>query len=357
MSGSRTSLYQKHVNLKAKIVDFAGWDMPVQYTSVKEEALAVRLGAGVFDVSHMGEFFVEGPDAETFVDHLVTNNISEAPIGKAIYSPLCRENGTVIDDLIVYKIAPARILICVNASNIDKDFSWMNSQVKNFKVKLTNFSTDYSLLALQGPKSEVILKSIISTLPDLEYYSVAEAQWQDQAYILARTGYTGEDGYEIFGTHQLIAQLWDELLNKGVTPCGLAARDVLRLEVGYPLYGHELNDEITPLDAALAWTVKLNKKSFIGLEALKNYQPRYKTVKFILEKGIPREGYPVHNEAGEEIGTVTSGTMSVVLNKGVAMARVKLDKFDSKQNFFIEIRQNLYNATYTTKAFVQGGHK
>lgn len=357
MSGLRTSLYQKHVDLKSKIVDFAGWDMPVQYTSVKEEVLAVRQGAGVFDVSHMGEFFVEGPEAETFVDHLVTNNIIEAPIGKAIYSPLCRENGTVIDDLIVYKLAPARILICVNASNIDKDFNWIKSQVKNFNVKLTNQSADYSLLALQGPKSESVLKSIIQSLPELEYYSVAPSQWQDQPYILARTGYTGEDGYEIFGNHQMISKLWDELMKQGVTPCGLAARDVLRLEVGYPLYGHELNDEITPLDAALAWTVKLNKKSFIGLEALKDYKPRFKTVKFILDKGIPREGYPVLNEAGEEIGAVTSGTMSVVLNKGVAMARVKLDKFNSQQNFFIGIRQNTYTATYTTKAFVQGGHK
>ena len=357
MSGFRTSLYQKHVDLKAKVVDFAGWDMPVQYTSVKEEVLAVRQGAGVFDVSHMGEFFVEGVDAEAFVDHLVTNNILEAPIGKAVYSPLCRENGTVIDDLIVYKLAPKRILICVNASNIDKDFNWMKSQVKDFNIKLTNNSADYSLLALQGPKSESILRSIIQSLPELEYYSVAEAQWKDQAYILARTGYTGEDGFEIFGSHQMMAQLWDQLLERGVTPCGLAARDVLRLEVGYPLYGHELNDEITPLDAALAWTVKLNKKSFIGLEALKDYKPRFKTVKFILEKGIPREGYPVLNDAGEEIGTVTSGTMSVVLNKGVAMARVKLDKFNSQQNFFIGIRQNTYTATYTTKAFVQGGHK
>lgn len=357
MSSFRTALYQKHVDLKAKVVDFAGWDMPVQYTSVKDEVLAVRHKAGVFDVSHMGEFFVEGADAETFVDHLVTNNITEAPMGKAIYSPLCREDGTVIDDLIVYKLAVNRIMICVNASNIDKDFIWMKSLVKDFKITLTNRSNEYSLLALQGPDSEKILKTIMTQLPSLEYYSVAEAHWQDQAYILARTGYTGEDGFEIFGAHTLISKLWDELMSRGVTPCGLAARDVLRLEVGYPLYGHELNDEITPLDAALSWTVKLNKKNFIGLAALKDYKPRFKTIKLVLDKGIPREGYPVLNEANEEIGTVTSGTMSVVLGKGIATARVKIDKFNSQQKFFIAIRQNIYNATYTTKAFVQGGHK
>lgn len=357
MSGFRTSLYQKHVDLKAKIVDFAGWDMPVQYTSVKDEVLAVRQKVGVFDVSHMGEFFVEGEQAEAFVDHLVTNNITEAPVGKAIYSPLCRENGTVIDDLIVYKLAQDKILICVNASNIDKDLNWMRSQVKDYKVTLHNRSRDYSLLALQGPESESILKSVMNQMPDLEYYSVAEALWQGHSYILARTGYTGEDGFEIFGSHSMILKLWGELLQKGAIPCGLAARDVLRLEVGYPLYGHELNDEITPLDAALAWTVKLNKKNFIGSTALKDYKPRYKTIKLILDKGIPREGYPVLNENHEEIGLVTSGTMSVVLGKGIATARVKVDKFNSQQKFFIAIRQNTYNATYTTKAFVQGGHK
>jgi len=353
----RTHLYQKHVDLKAKIVDFAGWDMPVQYTSVKEEVLAVRQRVGVFDVSHMGEFFVDGPDAVAFVDHLVTNNIGEAPMGKAIYSPLCRENGTVIDDLIVYKLAPQRIMICVNASNIEKDFTWMNSHVAKFNVKFTNHSSDYSLLALQGPQTEETLRKFIPQLPSLEYYSVWEGEYKGQTIILARTGYTGEDGFEIFGGHSNIADLWDGFMKAGVTPCGLASRDVLRLEVCYPLYGHELNDEVTPLDAALGWTVKQAKSSFIGKEALAGYKPRFKLVKLLVEKGIPREGYAVCDAEDKVIGTVTSGTLSVVLNQGVALARVEADKVTPGQKYFIDIRQKKYAATTTSKAFVQGGHK
>lgn len=357
MTAHRTALYQKHVDLKAKIVDFAGWDMPVQYSSVKEEVLAVRHKVGVFDVSHMGEFFVEGPDAVKFVDHLVTNSIADAPVGKAVYSPLCRDNGTVVDDLIVYKLAADRILICVNASNIEKDFTWMSTHAGSFNVRFTNQSADYSLLALQGPGSEQILKELIPALPPMEYYSVWEGPVMDKKVILARTGYTGEDGFEIFGDHLTIAKLWDTLISKGVAPCGLAARDVLRLEVGYPLYGHELNDEITPLDAGLGWTVKKAKASFVGKSALMDYKPRFKTIKLLVEKGIPREGYPVCNAEGVAIGSVTSGTMSVILGQGIAMARVEADKIVPGQNYFVDIRQKKYAATLTTKPFVQGGHK
>ena len=351
--GSRTSLYQKHVDLKAKIVDFAGWDMPVQYTSVKDEVLAVRQKVGVFDVSHMGEFFAEGPDALAFVDQLVTNNIKDAPMGKAIYSPLCREDGTVIDDLIVYKLAPERLLICVNASNIDKDFNWMKGQLGQFQVSFTNRSADYSLLALQGPLAEQTLRHFIPALPAMEYYSV----WQHQDVIVARTGYTGEDGFEIFGSHAFIARLWDDLMAQGVTPCGLAARDVLRLEVCYPLYGHELNDEVTPLDAGLAWTVKKDKPGFIGKAALVGHKPRFKLVKLTLEKGIPREGYPVCDESAQVIGMVTSGTLSVTLNQGIALARIQADRATPGQKYFIDIRQKKYPAELKTQAFVQGGHK
>jgi aminomethyltransferase len=205
--------------------------------------------------------------------------------------------------------------------------------------------------------AESTLKHIVGEFPQLDYYSVSEFKWGAQKLILARTGYTGEDGFEIFGSHGVIGTLWEDLIKAGVTPCGLAARDVLRLEVGYPLYGHELNDEITPLDAALSWTVKMNKTNFVGKAALADYRPKFKTVKFVLEKGIPREGYPILNESGEAVGTVCSGTLSVVLNKGIAMARVQADKFSAQQNYFVGIRQNTYNAKYVTKAFVQGGHK
>lgn len=353
----RTSLYEEHVKLGAKIVPFAGWDMPVQYTSVKDEVLAVRQKVGVFDVSHMGEFFVEGKDAEKFADYLVTNDILNAPQGKAIYSPLCRENGTVIDDLIVYKMKPGKVLICVNASNIDKDFNWMKSQHKGFDCTLTNKSSEYSLLALQGPQSYPILKPLLKDLPEIEYYSVYETNFGSHPVIIARTGYTGEDGFEIFGSPEAIKELWKKLMSAGVTPCGLAARDVLRLEVCYPLYGHELTDEVNPYDAGLGWTVKLTKTNFIGKQALESKKANYKLVKLVLDKGIPRENYPVTNAQNEVIGSVTSGSMSVITGKGIALARIEIDKAPKDEVFNIDIRQKSYPAQLTKKAFVTGGHK
>jgi aminomethyltransferase len=353
----RTHLYDEHVKLGGKIVPFAGWEMPVQYTSVKDEALAVRNNVGVFDVSHMGEFFIEGKDAEAFADYLVTNDILGAPTGKAIYSPLCRENGTVVDDLIVYKLAPGRVMICVNASNIEKDFEWMKSKKTGFDCSFTNLSNVFSLVALQGPKSFEILKQFVNELPDLEYYSVFEATIGAQPIILARTGYTGEDGFEIFGHHQTIKDLWKNLLAAGVKPCGLAARDVLRLEVCYPLYGHELDDEVNPYDAALGWTVKPLKIKFIGKEALQSKPAKYKLIKLQLEKGIPREGYAVLNAKNDVIGKVTSGTMSVVLNKGICFARIQIDKAPTDEVFLIDIRDKAYPAQLVKKPFVTGGHK
>lgn len=357
MTALKTHLYDEHVKLGAKIVPFAGWDMPVQYTSVKDEVLAVRQNVGVFDVSHMGEFFVEGPDAELFAHELVTNDILGATTGKAIYSPLCRDNGTVIDDLIIYKLNPGRVLICVNAANIDKDFEWMKAKHQGYNCTLTNRSSEFSLLALQGPKSFETLKPLLSELPDLEYYSVFESSFEGKSVIVARTGYTGEDGFEIFGDHETIKELWQKFMTLRVTPCGLAARDVLRLEVCYPLYGHELNDELTPYDAGLGWTVKHLKTKFIGKEALASKPARYKLVKLVLDKGIPREGYPVLNSKNEVIGVITSGTMSVVLNKGVALARIEIDKAPSDEVFLVDIRQKPFAAQLVKKPFVTGGHK
>lgn len=353
----KTHLYDEHVKLKAKIVPFAGWDMPVQYTSVKDEVLAVRNNVGIFDVSHMGEFFVEGKDAEKFADYLVTNDILNAPMGKAIYSPLCRENGTVVDDLIVYKLAPGRVLICVNASNIEKDFSWMKSKHQGFDCTFKNHSDEFSLLALQGPKAFSTLKPLLTELPDLEYYSVFETKYENTPVIVARTGYTGEDGFEIFASHSTIQKLWQKFVSSGVTPCGLAARDVLRLEVCYPLYGHELTDEVNPYDAALGWTVKNTKPNFVGKSALADKKANYKLVKLVLDKGIPREGYSVLNSQNETIGVVTSGTMSVVTNKGIAFARVLADKMPVDEVFQVDIRQKPYSAQLVKKPFVTGGHK
>lgn len=355
----RTKLYDEHVRLNAKMVPFSGWEMPVQYTSLKSEAEAVRNNVGVFDVSHMGEFWVTGPDTVKFVDYLVTNDIESSELGKAIYSPLCRENGTIIDDLIVYKLAPQKILICVNAGNIKKDWDWIFDQSKKFNVKVTNDSENYSLLALQGPKAEEIMTklSIISAGENFPYYSAKEANFQGASLVIARTGYTGEDGFEIFGSHESIKSLWTKFISMGVTPCGLGARDVLRLEVCYPLYGHELTDEVTPLDSGLKWTVKLSKPNFIGKSSLENYKPKFQLVKLLLEKAIPRQDYLVEDDQGKVIGKITSGTMSVAKNQGIALAHIQTNLYPKNENFIIVIRDKKYPATKTQKPFVTGGHK
>ena len=354
----KTSLHEEHLALNAKMAPFAGFDMPLQYSSVKDEVIAVRENAGVFDVSHMGEFFVTGPDAIKFVDHVITNDFKNADMLKAVYSPLCREDGTVIDDLIAYKLAEDRVLICVNASNIDKDWNWIYSKLSGFNCQMENQSDNFSLLAIQGPKAALILKNLgILKNIDFPYYSIFETSLHGENIIVARTGYTGEDGFEVFSSHAFAKDLWNKLLFNGVKPCGLASRDVLRLEVCFPLYGHELTDEVTPLDAGLSWTVKMSKEDFIGKQALSEYKPKHQLVKLSLDRGIPREGYNVLNAAGEKIGFVTSGTMSVVTGKGIALALVEKAKAPQDKKYLINIRNSNYEAQVHTKAFVSGGHK
>lgn len=358
MTIQKTSLHEAHVSLNAKMAPFAGFDMPLQYSSVKEEVQAVRSHAGVFDVSHMGEFLVEGADAIKFVDYIITNDFKNAGNLKAVYSPLCRDNGTVIDDLIAYKLGEDRVLICVNASNIKKDWDWISSKISNFKCSIKNQSDDYSLLAIQGPESNKILQDIgVLKIDNFPYYSILETSFEGEKLIIARTGYTGEDGFEIFSSHNFAKSFWKKLIDLGVKPCGLAARDVLRLEVCYPLYGHELNDEVTPLDAGLAWTVKLTKEAFIGKSALADYKPRYQLVKLSLQRGIPREGYSVLDSNHNLIGKITSGTMSVVTGKGIAMALIERDKNPKDKKYIINIRNTNYEANLHTKAFITGGHK
>lgn len=359
---NKTSLHEEHLALKAKMAPFAGYDMPLQYSSVKDEALAVRNSVGIFDVSHMGEFFVKGPDAISFVDSLITNDFKNAEMNKAVYSPLCREDGTIIDDLISYKIGPELVLICVNAANIEKDWNWIDTQLKSAKEKfncvLENKSDAISLVAIQGPKAESLLTSI-QLLPKVSfpYYSIIEITFENEKCLVARTGYTGEDGFEVFASHAVIKSLWKKCLREGAVPCGLAARDVLRLEVAFPLYGHELTDQVTPLDAGIAWTVKFEKPHFIGKIALANKSPQFQLIKLSLDKGIPREGYSVLNTALEKVGTVTSGTLSVSTGKGIAFALVEKNKIPKDKKFLINIRNNNFEANYHTKAFVTGGHK
>ncbi len=350
-----TILHTDHLAQGAKMGPFAGWDMPLQYAGVKQEVMAVRQSVGMFDVSHMGEFWVKGPDAVTFIDGLITNDFANAPLGKAVYSPLCREDGGVIDDLIVYKMAEQEVLVCVNASNIEKDWQWFESHIQGKKISLTNHSDETALVAVQGPRAAEILSTFqIDT--SLESFSVAHTESAFGPIIMARTGYTGEDGFEIFCNLEQAPQLWRALLEKDVQPCGLAARDVLRLEACFPLYGHELSDEWTPLDAGLKWTVKDSKEKFVGKEALSAYKPRYRLIKIVLDRGIPRDDYAIKTREGVTIGRVTSGTMSVTLGKGVALGLVDAQQAPKAgDTVLITIRNQDYPATVVKEAFLKGG--
>lgn len=351
----KTALHGHHLKAGAKMAPFAGFDMPLQYAgSVKEEVHSTRNEVAVFDVSHMGEFLVEGKEACHYIDYLLPNHFLSAPIGKAVYSPLCRENGSIIDDLIAYKLGPERVLVCVNAANIEKDWSWFETQVGNFDCQLKNISEETSLLAIQGPKTEEALRKALDiNISDLDYYGVRE--FGD--YIIARTGYTGEDGVEVFASSDNIVGLWEKLMAEEIRPAGLVARDVLRLEVGYPLYGNELTDMLTPLDCGLKWTVKFEKEKFMGKDFLMDYQPKRQNVKFSVAKGIPRKEQIIVDKNGDEIGEVTSGTMSFTAGKGIGMASMDRENYQKGEQYFLQIRNKLEPLEVHGKPIVSGGHK
>ena len=353
----KTILHDYHTEkLNAKMAPFAGFNMPLQYSSAKQEIAAVREKAGIFDVSHMGEFFVSGEDTVEFINYMITNDFEKLPVGKAIYSPICNQ-GNVLDDLIVYKLSNTNALICVNAANIEKDWGWFTRNSNDFNVELVNSSDEYSLIALQGPLSEKIIKKLYSShrekLENLPYYGVLESN--DDQIIFARTGYTGEDGFEIFCKNQSVQKIWENLINEGAVPCGLASRDTLRLEVCYPLYGHELDEAHTPKESSLAGPLKKEAK-YIGKDQIVNKSIESRVIKLSLQKLIPREGYKVF--IGEtEIGQITSGTFSPTISQGIAMARVKNIKNLKEEDLLIEIRGKKYSANYHTNAFYAGGIK
>jgi aminomethyltransferase len=326
-------LHDFHAEQGARFVPFGGWNMPVQYTSILEEHKAVRTSAGLFDVSHMGEFHVSGPDAALFLDQLLVNRIGNAPVGKAVYSPMCASDGGVVDDLIVYRTGEATFLVCVNASNIEKDFDWFHQQAARWQleVQIENHSDQYALLAVQGPKAQAILEAVgFADLDAIKKFWHALRPFAGEQLRVCRTGYTGEDGFEIYASPQAADTLARQLLQEGeafeLRLCGLGCRDSLRLEAGLPLYGHELSDRITPLEASLDWTVKLQKDDFIGKQALSAQQangiPR-RVIHFKLQgRRIAREGTPVVNAAGEPVGQVLSGTLSPILGCPIGSAIV-----------------------------------
>ncbi len=345
----KTPLYDEHLRLNGKIVEFAGWQMPVQYSGVVAEHVAVRERVGLFDVSHMGEIWVTGPNAEKALDYMTCNKVTSLYDGKAHYSAILNERGGVVDDIIVYRGSQERFLICVNASNADKDFEWLTKHNPT-DAKIVNASAEYGQIAVQGPKAIELVTPLVTgaDLSTLKYFHFVECEILDSPVIVARTGYTGEDGVEIFVKAEKTVEVWRLLLEngavQGVLPCGLGARDSLRLEAALPLHGHELSEDITALESGLGWIVKFDKGDFIGKEALLTQQAAVlpkKLVGFYLdEAGIARQGDTVATPEGTQIGVVASGTKTPTVNKALGMAFVETPyaALDTKITFVVRGR-------------------
>ena len=358
----KTSLFNIHVKSNAKMVPFAGFNMPVQFEGVNAEHLQVRNSVGIFDVSHMGEFLVEGENATSFLNYICSNDILLMSDGKAQYNCLTNPNGGVIDDSIVYKFSSNNYMIVVNASNIEKDWNWINKQNINFNNKLTNISDNTSLLAVQGPKAnEVIQKLVDFDLSQLKSYSFIKNDIKEiKEVIISTTGYTGSGGVELYVNNIDAIKLYNLLIETGeylgIKPIGLAARDTLRLEMGYCLYGNDIDDTISPIEAGLKWATKINK-DFIGkkhiLNSIKNGIEK-KIIGFVLnERGIPRKGYKIFDSKQNEIGVVTSGTMSPVLKKGIGMGYVKFSSAKLGSQILIQIRNKYVKSEIVKPPFIK----
>jgi len=343
----KTPLNEVHRNLGGKMVDFGGWDMPVQYTAgVIAEHMATREKAGLFDVSHMGEIWVEGEDAIAFVNRITTNDVTKLVDGQAHYSALTNENGGVVDDLLVYRFDQGKLLLVVNASTTDKDWDWITSHVKDEAITLTNASADYCQIAIQGPKAlEIAQKFTKVNLSEIKYYHFTVDKFNGVEAIISRTGYTGEDGFEIYADKTEAVRLWNDFLEAGaeygILPCGLAARNTLRLESAMSLYGHELSDEISPLEAGLGWISKLGKGDFIGREPmakLKEEGLKKKLVGFeMVDKGIARDEMEVYI-GDEKVGYVSSGSPAPYLKKNIGLAFVPTEFAKTGQEITIDVR-------------------
>lgn len=324
-----TPLTERHRSLGAKMVDFGGFDMPLKYTSESAEHTAVREGVGIFDVSHMGEILIEGRDAMQALQRLLTNDAARISDGQAMYAGLLNERGGFVDDVIAYRISPTRFLICVNAGNQETDFLWIRAVVAGcgFECTVENVSANYAQIAVQGPKAEDVVATLCGgAVRDIAgYHFRGMPVLDDGDAIVARTGYTGEDGFELYVKPSVAVSVWDALLKAGATPCGLAARDTLRLEAGMCLYGNDIDADHTPIEANLGWIVKLeDRPPFIGADVLRGQKakgaPRLLRGLLMMERGIARAGYAVTTAGGDAVGTVTSGTQSPHLNQAVAMA-------------------------------------
>lgn len=346
----KTPLNAVHRELGGKMVDFGGWGMPVQYPAgVIEEHMRTRQRSALFDVSHMGEVWVDGPDAIAFVNRLTTNDVTKLIDGQAHYSALTNENGGVVDDLLVYRFGPERLLLVVNAATTDKDWAWITSHKGDENVSLRNASAEYCQIAIQGPDAIGILQKLTDTkLDEIKYYHFATGKVDGVDSIISRTGYTGEDGFEVYAAPEFAVQLWNKMLETGryceeggILPAGLAARNTLRLESGMSLYGHELSDTITPLEANLGWITKLQKGDFTGSEALKKQKVaglKRRLVGFeMTDRGIGRDDFDVYIN-DEKVGYVTSGSPAPFLKKNIGLAFLPVEFANTGQKITIDVR-------------------
>ena len=353
-----TPLTPWHRQQRAKMMEFGGFLMPIEYgTGILEEHAIVRQKVGAFDVSHMGEFLVSGENVLSFLDYLVTNQPSTVAVGQALYTPMCYPTGGTVDDLLIYRLDATRFMLVVNASNIEKDWQWVNEVAAGFKnVELQNVSDRMGLIAVQGPMAQPLVQKLVDfDLSDLVYYHARYAAFGSSQVLVSRTGYTGEDGFELYADHEALPAIWDKVMELGAKPIGLGARDTLRLEARLPLYGHELSADISPLEAGLAPFVKLGKEDFVGKAALAAQKAQgltRRTVGLALEGGIARPGYPVVSEpSGTPIGQITSGTKSPTLGHPIALALVNIEFAKVGTSLFVQMRGRDVPATVVKTPF------
>lgn len=357
MENKRTCLHDRHVALGALMQPFGGYDMPIQYSSIIEEHNAVRQHCGVFDVSHMGKVYITGKDAEKYVNYIFTNDVTNAPLNSIFYGMMLYPDGGTVDDLLVYKMGENEFFLVINAANTDKDVEWIRQHAEGYDVTIDHCSDYYSQLAIQGPEAESVMEEVLHlSCKDLAFYEAKTIDVKGEQIIVSRTGYTGEDGFEIYGSQAYIIQAWDALMeSKRCTPCGLGCRDTLRFEAGLPLYGMELSKDITPVMSGLSMFCKLDKPEFIGKEAIakqKEEKPKQKVIGLELEgKAIPRHGYAVMKD-GQQVGIITTGYHSISLDKSLAFALVDLEHSKLGTELEIQIRKKTFPCVVVKKRFL-----
>jgi len=352
----KTPLYGAHINLGAKMVDFSGFSMPVQYESIIREHNAVRTNVGIFDISHMGEFLLEGEDIFPFLQYVMINDLNLLEPSKGQYSCMCYENGTVVDDLVYYEETPQRFRMIVNASNIEKDFKWLNTHIRDWDVEITDLSNQRARIAFQGPKVDELLQTIVDTdLSKINRFYFRHCKLNNLPIFIARTGYTGEKGFELSMDNEHALTVWNSLMKLGATPAGLGARDSLRLEASYSLYGHEINDKITPIEAGLFWLVKPKEGiEYIGKDVLLKQKSkgtdRILVGLSLIDRGIIRQDYKIYKDR-KEIGYVTSGGFSPTLQKTIGLGLIKTEFKEIDTEIQIKIRDKMVKGLVTSIPF------